>query len=210
MKYFDSLPFLVNQDTNNDLYVTRNLLIRTHLIPELAKNPLLFYKYAIQDGDTPEIIANKYYGTPYRYWVVLYGNPNIKDPQADWPLTNQQLTLYLKDKYSAAAGGADQVLSYISGTVHHYEKIITTIDNETKTTAIKNIEIDETSYNLITPFTQNKTFADGSSVTYSLSKSAISIYDYEDKLNESKRNINLINSAYVNQVETQYQSLVKS
>ena len=79
-----------------------------------------------------------------------------------------------------------------------------------QTTAIKNIEIDEEAYNLIIPFTQTQTFGNGSSVTYSLSKSAISIYDYEDKLNESKRNINLINSAYVNQVETQYQSLVKS
>ena len=210
MKYFESLPFLVNQDTNNNLYVTKNLLIRTQLISELAKNPLLFYKYALQDGDTPEIVANKYYGTPYRYWVVLYGNSNIMDPQSDWPLTNQQFTSYLKDKYSVVAGGDDQVLSYISGTVHHYEKIITTIDNETKTTAIKNIEIDEPTYNLITPFSQTKTFGDGSSVTYSLSKSAISIYDYEDKLNESKRDINLINSAYVSQVETQYQSLVKS
>lgn len=210
MKYFDSLPFLVNQDTNNNLYVTKNLLIRTNLIAELSKNPLLFYKYAIQDGDTPEIIANKYYGTPYRYWVVLYGNSNIMDPQADWPLTNQQFTLYLKNKYSVVAGGEDQVLSYINGTVHHYEKIITTVDNETKTIAIKNIEIDESTYNLITPYTQTQTFGDGSSVTYSLSKSAISIYDYEDKLNESKRDINLINSAYVNQVETQYQSLVKS
>ena len=209
MKYFDSLPFLANRDSDNNIYVTRNILVRTKMISQLAKNPLLFYQYALQDGDTPEIVANKYYGTSYRYWIVLQGNPNILDPQFDWPYSNQQFILYLKDKYAEAAGGADQVLSYINGTVHHYEKIITTVDNNTQTTAIKNVEIDEDTYNSLTQFSQTQSFADGSSVKYTVSKTAISIYDYENNLNESKRNINLINSAYASQVEEQYQSLVK-
>jgi len=208
MKYFDSLPFLTNLSSDGNVYATKNLLVRTNLIPQLSDNTLLFYRYALQDGDTPEIVANKYYGTPYRYWIVLYGNSNIIDPQADWPLSSQQFQLYLKRKYSEVAGGDNQVLSYVSGTIHHYEKVVTTVDNETNTTAIKNIEIDQTTYNSIVEFTQTKNFLDGSSVTYSLSKSAISIYDYENNLNESKRNINLINSSYASQIEEQYQSLV--
>jgi hypothetical protein len=42
----------------------------------------------------------------------------------------------------------------------------------------------------------------------SISKSLVTIYDYENLLNESKRNIQLINSSYVNQMESQYQELV--
>jgi Base plate wedge protein 53 len=210
MKYFNSLPYLVTTDYNGNTYALKNLLIRTGLIPQLAKNPLLFYKYDLQDGDTPEIVANKYYGNSYRYWIVLYGNTNILDPQWDWPLSSQQFQAYLIDKYSTAAGGSSHVLTYTQGTIHHYEKVITTVDNSTETTAIKTVEVDLTTYNSIQPFTQTQAFSNGASVTYTLSKNIVSIYDYELQINEGKRNINLINSTYAGATETQFQSLVNS
>jgi DNA helicase IV len=130
------------------------------------------------------------------------------DPQGNWPLTSQQFTSYLKNKYAEAAGGADNVLSYTQGTIHHYEKIITTIDGDTKTTVIKNVEVDEATYNSIIPMTETKTFPNGSKVTYTISAVAISLYDYENSINEAKRNINLIKSSYANQMETQFKQLV--
>jgi hypothetical protein len=57
--------------------------------------------------------------------------------------------------------------------------------------------------------TETQTFPNGSTVTYTVSKSAISLYDYENNINESKRNINLIKSSYANQMETQLKQLVK-
>ena len=174
----------------------------------MAKNPLLFYAYSIQDGDTPEIIANKYYGDPFRYWITLFGNPNIMDPQADWPMDSRQFLIYLNDKYGEVSN--NNVLSYVQGTVHHYEKIITTIDGDTGTTAIKTVEVDFNTYTLLMPSTQIQTFSNGSTITYTISKNAVSIYDYENDLNESKRNINLINSSYANQVESRYQALMKA
>ena len=210
MEYFSALPFLTTTDGNGNSIVLRNLLIRTGLIPQLAKNPLLMYRYAVQDGDTPEIVANKYYGSPFRYWIALYGNPQMMDPQSDWPLSTKNFTIYLQDKYATSANGTANVLSYTLGTVHHYEKVITTIDNTTKTTAIKVVEVDQDTYNSIIPLTTTSTFPDGSSITYTVEPNAVSIYNYEDQVNESKRNISLINSQYTTQIETQYQSLVKS
>ena len=98
MKYFNTLPKIATIDYSGNYIVLTNLMIRAEIIPGLLNNPSLFYSYDTKEGDTPEIIATKYYGDPYRYWIVLYGNPNIKDPQADWPLTNQQFTPYLKNK----------------------------------------------------------------------------------------------------------------
>lgn len=211
MRYFNSLPLLKNTDNYGNTYSLRNLLIRTNLIPQLASNPLLFYQYELREGDTPETVANKYYGDSYRYWIVLYGNSTILDPQGDWPLTSQQFTVYLTDKYAAAANAAaNTVLSYCTGTIHHYEKIITTYDDSTQSTVVKTVEVDETDYLVIVPTTQKQKFANGDTITYSLSKNAVSIYDYEQKLNESKRNIKLINSTYANQMENQYQSLVST
>jgi len=209
MRYFNSLPLLKNTDNYGNTYSLRNLLVRTNLLSQLAGNPLLYYQYSMQEGDTPETIANKYYGDSYRYWIVLYGNSTVLDPQGDWPLTSQQFTVYLTDKYGAAANAAaNTVLSYCTGTVHHYEKVITTYDDSTQSTVVKTVEVDQDTYNAIVPTTQTQSFANGDTINYSLSGNAISIYDYEEKLNESKRNINLINSIYANQMENQYQSLV--
>jgi len=207
MKYFNSLPLVTNIDSNGNYYLLRNLLIRTKLIPQLSRNPMLFYKYTIQEQDTPESIAHKYYGDVYRYWIVLISN-EIMDPQWQWPLTNKQLLTYLTDKYSDDAGGDDQVLSYTLATLHHYEKILTTIDNDTQTTAIKTIDIDAATFNSTNETTSDYTFPNGSVVTYTISKRAVSIYDYENELNESKREINILNSAFVSDIENQYEKLV--
>jgi hypothetical protein len=207
MKYFDTLPN-INIPNGNDVQTYKNLLIRTSLVQQLATNPLVFYKYSIQEGDTPEIVADKYYGDSYRYWMVLYGNQNIMDPQWDWPLDSKQFISFLNDKYSANAGGVGNVLSYTQQTIHHYEKITTTVDGTTGTTAMKNVEVDYDTYASIQPFTQTQSFPDGSSLTYTISTTAISIYDYELGVNESKRNINIINSRFATQLEQQFEQLV--
>ena len=209
MKYFSSLPLITNKDENGNSFLMRNLLVRTNLKPQLVKNPLVYYQYELREGDTPESVARKYYGDQYRYWIVLYGNPEITDPQSNWPLTSQQFLSYLKSKYATDAGGEQNVLSYTQGTTHHYEKIITTVDGDTQTTVVKNVEVDLNTYNSIIPMTETQTFPNGSTVTYTISKSAISLYDYENNINESKRNINLIKSSYANQMETQLKQLVK-
>lgn len=206
MRYFNSLPFITTVNNNGNLFALKNILIRTELIPQLSKNPLLFYKYDLQDGDTPEIVANKYYGDSYRYWIVLYGNPSIMDPQRDWPLSSQQFTKYLADKYADVANG--DVLAYTQTTVHHYEKLVTTVDGDSQTTVIKSIEVDENTYNSIIEETKTQTFPNGSTVVYSISRKVVNIFDYENNLNESKRSINLINSAYANEIENRYQTLV--
>jgi hypothetical protein len=209
MKYFKELPLVVNSDNNGNYYTLKNLLIRTKLIPTLANNPLLFYAYAIQESDTPETIAYKYYGDQYRYWMVLIAN-EIMDPQWEWPLTSSQFVSYLKNKYTTEAGEEQNVLSYTTGTIHHYEKIITTIDVYSQTRAVKTVEIDEDTYTLLQPESSTNTFSDGTIVTINVEKNAISIYDYENKLNESKRQIKLINAKYVSQMETIYKNLVSA
>ena len=211
MRYFDSLPYISNTDQYGNVTLLKNILLRTELIPKLASNPLLFYEYELRDGDTPEIIANKYYGDSYRYWIVLYGNPQIMDPQFDWPLSSNQFLTYLQNKYADAAGGVDNVLSYTQTAYYRFLKIITTVDNTTGTTAVKTVIVDEdTFYNHTPGLATTQTFADGTSVTYTITKRVLSIYEYENDLNEAKRNIKLINKNYANDMELQYKTLVSS
>jgi hypothetical protein len=91
--------------------------------------------------------------------------------------------------------------------VHHYEKVITQYDFATQTTTTKKIVIDENTYNMLSDSTNTYTLVTGS-VTITTTKEAVSYYDYELNLNESKRNIKILNSLYVNQLEQQFKELM--
>ena len=192
-------------------------MARAVLLPQVQNNPLVLYTYAVQDGDTPETVAYKYYGSVDRYWIVLHGNQSL-DPQWDWPLTSQQFQKYIIKKYkqdtanslsiSVNSTNDSQVLSYTLGTVHHYEKTITTRDNVTQTQGVKTITIDETTYNSTTTSDRTVTFSDGSTSIQSTTKDVVSIYNHENNLNEAKRNIKLINSSFAGSLELQLKSLM--
>jgi hypothetical protein len=206
MLYFKSFNKVVTTDYKNNLILLTNLLQRVDIIPKLLNNPLVFYSYDIQENDTPEIIADKYYGDPYRYWLVLLAN-QITDPQWEWPLTSQQFNLYLNDKYSTVAN-SNTVLSYTQSTIQQYVKTITTTDSISSNTTSLSIIVDQPTYTLIQTGSTTQTFSDGSSITETITKNAVSIYDYEINLNESKRNIQLINKNYAYEFEKQLHSLL--
>jgi hypothetical protein len=197
MKYFNTLPKIVTTDYNNNTIVLTNLLARASLVNNYLDNPLMFYTYDIQEGDTPEIIAHKYYDDSYRYWIVLVSN-QILDPQWNWPLSSGDFNKYIVDKYT--------INPY--STVHHYEKIITQFDVATKTTTENIVVVDQETYNLVDEDTQTVSLPTGS-VVITTTKRGVSIYDYEQDLNESKRNIKLLNKTYMNNFESQFYKLMK-
>ena len=77
------------------------------------------------------------------------------------------------------------------------------------TTTQNTVIVDEETYNLITENSTTYTLPTGQ-VTVSVSKNAVSIYDYESSLNESKRTISILNSKYVDDIETQFLKLMGS
>ena len=182
MQYFDTLPKIIEYDNKGTGRVFTNLLARASIIPELLKNPTMYYSYDIQEGDTPEIVAHKYYGDSYRYWIVLYAN-QILDPQWNWPLTNTQFDAYITSKYSAVAG-VQSVLAYTQSTIKEYRKTIKSIDSISLVETTESFVIDANTYNQ--PITSSATYQlPNSHVTQNISKSSISIYDY--KLAKNKK-----------------------
>jgi hypothetical protein len=197
MQYFDTLPKVVyTQNGVSSVYT--NLLARVSVIPEILKDPLIYYTYDIQEGDTPEIVAHKYYGDSYRYWIVLFAN-ELLDPQWDWPLTYKMFEQYLADKYPS---------TNVYSEIEYYEKVITQYDVNTQTTTVNRVRIDEDTYNGL-PVTQTATYTlPTGPVTITTDRNAVSIYDYELSQNEAKRNIKILNSIYVNQFEEQFKELL--
>lgn len=208
MLYFNSLPQIFTPDENGNPIVLTNLLTRAKLLDELKNNPMLFYKYTIQEGDTPEIIADKYYDDTNRFWMVLYSN-ELLDPLWDWPLTQQEFLKFIEGKYSEKAQLENKTTyEYVISTIHSYEKIIETIDSVTSTTTKNIVSIDSATYNSLTPSTQTYNLSDGNSCTINIDKRTVTIYDYEYELNESKREIRLLNSVYANQMEQTFREVM--
>jgi hypothetical protein len=204
MLYFNSLPQIITPDENGNPLILTNLMTRAKLLEELKSNPMLFYKYNIQESDTPEIIADKYYDDPNRFWIVLYSN-EILNPIWDWPLTQEQFLQYIDNKYAEDAANAGKTpFEYTNLTIHAYQKITETTDSVSSETTRNIVSIDEATYNSLIP--TETTYAIGSTpnVTYctvNISKNIVTLYDYEYDLNESKREIKLLNTDYVSQME---------
>lgn len=206
--YFKTLPKINMTDYKGSAVLMTNLLSRVELIQSLLNDPLLFYSYDIQEGDTPEIVADKYYGDSYRYWLVMFSN-QLFDPQWDWPLTSKQFGDYLFAKYKVNESNTyGQIISTTQQTIKEYRKVITTIDSDTLVQTTKAIVVDSNTYTTGVNSTTTQSFSSGSTVTQTVDYQSISIYDYELEENEAKRNINLINNKYASQVEAQLQTLM--
>jgi hypothetical protein len=88
-KYGDTTKTSVVKD------ITRNV----HFRREVLSNVTLFDEYDIQDGETPEIIAEKIYGNPQYHWIVMLANDR-HDYINDFPMDYNTLTKTTVTKYN--------------------------------------------------------------------------------------------------------------
>jgi hypothetical protein len=197
VKYFENLPKIVYTRNGNSILYT-NLLARASVRPSILRNSLIYYEYDIQDSDTPEIIAAKYYNDVYRFWMVLLPN-NILDPQWDWPMESIVFQNYLTKKYPG---------ENTKNLLHHYEKTLTQKDLTSGKVTVFTVVIDEDTWDNTVEQTQIIQVA-GNQVEVKTTKKSVSVYDYEDFINAKKRKIRLINSSYAGQLEDEISELMR-
>lgn len=202
MLYFDTLPKIITPDQNGQDIVLTNIMIRAKLLEEFENNPMLFYQYSIQDGDTPEIIADKYYGDSYRYWLILYSNKML-DPLWDWPLNYDTFLKFIDDKYATEAAAESKTpFEYTNTTAHTYQKITKTTNLETLSENIVYTNLSQSQYNSLVETVNTYTIPNSPSCRVEISKRIVTIFDYEYELNENKRIINILNNSYVADFES--------
>ena len=109
MSFFSRFPLLAYDIKNTENYkVLPDILRRVKLRTAIKGSTLLFDAYDVKDGERPEDVAYKWFGDAELHWVILMTN-NVLDRYYDWPMSQQQLEVFLKDKYSNPDG------------IHHYE-----------------------------------------------------------------------------------------
>ena len=177
-EYVSRLP-----DANISDYIeVKNLFKRAFLREDIFQDLAFFTKYQIVGDDRPDNVAFKIYEDSSLDWVVLISN-NILNIQSEWPMKQYDFDKYLLDKY-----GTYEKMN----EVHHYETV--EIKNGDGVVLVpKGLTVTE-------DFTFDYyNFYNDSYITEK-PVNAITNLQYEEKLNDDKRNIFLLKPRYLSVV----------
>ena len=172
---FDYVSRLPKAQSISDYLRVKNLFKRTKISQTIFDDLTYFTKYQVIADERPDNIAYKIYGDSNLDWMVMLAN-NITNLQNEWPLEEQSFYRFLINKYGSEAG---------IETVHHYEtqKVI---DSKEKVIVPKGLEV---------PSNYSVTFLDSGTRTEQIRTNitdAITNREYEEKIQDEKRNIFLI------------------
>ena len=204
-KYFNYFPKTVyNLDDNSkSVDVVTNILAKFGFESSFKNNSVVYYQYVITDGETPEMLAHKFYNDSEKHWVILSLN-DIYNPQTDWPIEQRSLIKYLDRKYYNEADTANTSISgsdWARTEVFGYYKTDTQIILTTGEKNQRTYEIDSGTYANTVPTTNITTLKDGTSIKIIVEKNIKTYLEYEYDINEEKRKIKILKPEFVSVVE---------
>lgn len=209
--YYPKTFYSSNADSAGVDTVT-NIITRFGFEDTLKQNSSAFYKYTIKDTDTPEIIADKFYGNSERHWIVLLFN-NIIDPQYEWPLQYPTFIKYVDSKYSDIGAANTTVQTGLEwakdiNNTQSYFKIVTRADSNGGEIE-ERVRVDVNTFANVGTSSSSYTLESGVTITETITTQALTYYDYENELNEGKREINLLKKDFVAEVEKEFKRVIR-
>lgn len=160
----------------------KNLFKKAKLREDIFQNIAFFTKYKITGDERPDNVAFKIYEDSTLDWLVLLCN-NIINIQTEWPLLQNDFDQFLLDKY----GDYETLYSGI----HHYETLeLKSSDNVTIVPSGLRVE-SSYSVSYYDYLTEQQIDSGNLSVP-------ITNYEYEEKIENDKRNIWLLKPIYLN------------
>jgi hypothetical protein len=175
--YVSRLP-----DANIGDYIrVKNLFKKGKIREDIFQNLSFFEKYKIIGNDRPDNVAFEIYEDSKLDWVVLLSN-NILNIQTEWPLPQTDFDRFVLDKY-------DDYDTLYNG-IHHYET--EEVKNSRGVTIVPaGLQVDS-SYSV----SYYDFFIEQQIATGNISI-PITNYEYEEKVENDKRNIFLLKKDYV-------------
>jgi len=180
MSYFRELPnllypsFLPEKTSSLDYIEVKNIFRRVKIRDDLYGNFTVFQKYEIPENARPDTVAENLFGSANFDWVVLTvaGILNVRN---EWPLSNRDLYKYAYNKYG---------------------------DSLNSTRFFETTEVKDSSGRLILPkgkvVDSNFTIPNPTNPSATLNPVVgISNFIYETRINEEKRNINVLREEYL-------------
>lgn len=190
--YFKELPEILYKDLlNTGKYKeVKNFFRRVRLKNQINTRLTYTRTYKIQDGETPELVAHKFYKDSDLYWIILLVN-NIINIKEEWPLSTQELSDSIIEKYGSKMH-----------EIRYYETL--EIKNSSGQILLKNGIIVNSNF-------VYKYYDAGQNITLSGSQVVKSItnFEHEDRINENKTNIFIPKNNEVNIITDEFERLIK-
>ena len=165
-----------------DYVRVKNLFKKGKLREDIFQNVAFFEKYKILGDDRPDNVAFEVYDDASLDWVVLLSN-NVLNIQSEWPLPQTDFDRFVLDKY----GDYDTLYNGI----HHYET--EEVKNSQGVTIVHaGLQVDS-SYSV----SYYDFFTDQQITTGNISI-PVTNYEYEEKIDDNKRNIFLLKPRFLN------------
>ena len=109
--YFERFPTGQYIQPGTEIYKLVSDLFRRIKIRDKVKDVASLYsEYFVTNGERPEHIAMKHFGSPMFHWIILLTN-GITDAYYEWPLSFSAFEEFLYSKYDNP------------DAIHHYEKV---------------------------------------------------------------------------------------
>ena len=124
MSYFRQFP-KVNYDFNRTGAVTQMLDIfrAVRPLPDLVDNFSGYRFYEIKNGERPDLVSTRLYGTPDFYWTFFVVNEFLHDGYRAWPMSQEDLLSYMEKEYDG------KVLEIRTTSTEDIEGFIATVNS---------------------------------------------------------------------------------
>jgi hypothetical protein len=165
--------------TINIVDISKNVRIRKLMEANITS----FEDYTIQNDDTPEIVSEKLYDSPYYHWVIMLVNYKFHYLN-DFPISSKSLYKFTSDKYGVGN----------EYKTHHYEKTINGIK-----VIIDTPEVVDKPTDLNSP-TYQEDLQNFNLYQQYVSDHRVTNYDYESFINDEKRKIKIIPKSIVDAI----------
>lgn len=189
--FFDSQPNFY-YPYKGGVKLSKNLFRRVRFRDNLNALYVASTRYTIQQGETPEQISNKQYGSPDWYWTILILN-NIIDMNHDWPVSDYELDIAIEKKYGDKQ---NQIRFWETNELYEGNTLVLEsgiIIEYNQNTPAQQVTGYYPSYTFTTP--------NGSLRTGSQVMSAITNREFEYRENEKKKEIFLIRPNFLTTME---------
>jgi hypothetical protein len=115
--YFNQFPLIYYDSVGNgESKIVTHLLKRVALHNKARSVTALYDTYDVRNGETPEMIAHKYYGDAEYHWVILLVN-NITDRYHQWPMNTRQFLAHIADRYDDMNATHHYEINQVSGDI---------------------------------------------------------------------------------------------
>lgn len=101
MSFFKQFPTIsYDFDRNGILQNVVNIYRSVRPLQLFADNFSTYTYYDVKNGERPDVVSQRLYGTTNYYWTFFILNEYLHDGLAAWPMSQEKLQTYMANEYS--------------------------------------------------------------------------------------------------------------